>query len=238
MTNVKINEEYAQLAPKYSEMEFDELVESIRTSGQCYPIVVNKDYYILDGHHRYRACQKLGIEPKVEVRTSFSTILEEKLFVYDTNLIRRNLNDFQKAEMLYQKEKLLVEIAKANSLANLRKGKNNNNDGSNKYSPSRPNEPLGPVAIKVTQGSGQSASTYKRAKYIIENGTEHQKEILRSGKSKINTIYRQIQNEKKRQELIIINSKKSTTIDLPNSVRLLHGDFRETLKDILIIQLT
>jgi hypothetical protein len=156
-------------------------VESIRTNGQRYPIVVNRDYEILDGHHRYMACQKLGIEPKVEVRT-FSTALEEKLFVYDTNLIRRNLNDFQKAEMLYKKEKLLVEIARGNSLANLKKGTNN-------YSPTGPNEPLGAVAIKVTEGSGQS-STYKRAKYVIENGTEQQKQLLRSGKSEINTIYK------------------------------------------------
>ena len=67
--NIKINQGYSQLAPKYSEREFNDLVESIRTNGQRYPIVVNQYYEILDGHHRYMACQKLGIEPKVEIRT-------------------------------------------------------------------------------------------------------------------------------------------------------------------------
>jgi SAM-dependent methyltransferase len=221
--DIKINEEYTQLAPKYSEREFNDIVESIRTNGQRYAIVASmKTHEILDGHHRFKACQKLGIEPKVEFR-EFETPLDEKLFVYDTNYIRRNLNDFQKAEMLYQKEKLLVEVARANSLANLKKG--------NDYSPTRPNGPLGTVAVKVTQGSGQSPTTYKRAKYIIENGTECQKLVLRSGKSEINTIYKQIQNEKTRQELIK-NAKGNPTLELSDSCKLLHGDFREKLKDI------
>ena len=69
------------------------------------------------------ACQKLGIEPKVEIRTFLLRWMKNS--VYDINLVRRNLNDYQKAEMLYQKEKLLAEIARANSLANLKKGNNN-----------------------------------------------------------------------------------------------------------------
>jgi 16S rRNA G966 N2-methylase RsmD len=126
--------------------------------------------------------------------------------------------------MLYKKEKLLVEIARGNSLANLKKGTDN-------YSPTGPNEPLGAVAIKVTEGSGQSSTTYKRAKYVIENGTEQQKQLLRSGKSEINTIYKQIQNENKRQELIK-NAKENPILELPESCELLYGDFREKLKDI------
>jgi site-specific DNA-methyltransferase (adenine-specific) len=89
----------------------------------------------------------------------------------------------------------------------------------------------GTVADKVARAVGLKTATYKRAKYIIENGTEQQKQLLRSGKSEINTVYKQIQNEKTRQELIK-NAKENPTLKLPDSSELLYGDFRETLKDI------
>jgi ParB-like chromosome segregation protein Spo0J len=43
-------------------------------------IAVNKVNILLDGHHRYRACQALGIEPKIEVK-EFANPLDEKLLL-------------------------------------------------------------------------------------------------------------------------------------------------------------
>src|SRR4030095_10110584 len=68
---------------------------------------------ILDGHHRYKACQELGIEPKTIVR-EFNDKLEEQLFVIDCNLRRRQLNDFQKTELALKSKSILKEIAKKN----------------------------------------------------------------------------------------------------------------------------
>ncbi len=63
---------------------------------------------VLDGHHRYRACTELGIEPDFEVR-KFDDKLLEKKFVIEANLRRRHLNNFQLVELAVP----LLEIEKA-----------------------------------------------------------------------------------------------------------------------------
>ena len=85
---VKINPEYASLVSELSPEENESLKQSIKENGLHVPIVVNQNGIILDGHHRYKACQELGIEPKTLVR-EFKDKLEEQLFVIDCNLIRR-----------------------------------------------------------------------------------------------------------------------------------------------------
>jgi ParB-like chromosome segregation protein Spo0J len=105
---LKINPEYEALLPKLPKEEYEALKESIRKEGQHYPIVVNKDGIILDGHHRYRICGELGIEPKFEVK-DFENPLLEKKFVIESNLLRRQLTTFQRIEM----GKPLLEIEKA-----------------------------------------------------------------------------------------------------------------------------
>ena len=66
--SLRLNPEYDKLLPKMSEEEFAELKNSIQTEGQHYPIIVNEDLEVLDGHHRFRACTELGLEPDFEVR--------------------------------------------------------------------------------------------------------------------------------------------------------------------------
>ena len=60
---LRLNPQYHELLPKMSEEEFTELKISIQTEGQHYSIIVNEDLEVLDGHHRFRACNELRIEP-------------------------------------------------------------------------------------------------------------------------------------------------------------------------------
>ena len=106
--SLRLNPEYEKLLPKMSEEEFAELKASIQAEGQHYPIIVNEDLEILDGHHRYRACTELGVEPDFEVR-KFEDKLLEKKFVIEVNLRRRHLNNFQLVELAVP----LLEIEKA-----------------------------------------------------------------------------------------------------------------------------
>ena len=106
--SLRLNPEYEKLLPKMSEEEFSELKASIQAEGQHYPIIVNEDLEVLDGHHRYRACTELGIEPDFEVR-KFEDKLLEKKFVIEANLRRRHLNNFQLVELAVP----LLEIEKA-----------------------------------------------------------------------------------------------------------------------------
>jgi len=108
--NIRINPEYEAILPKLSSEEYEALKESIRKEGMHYPIIVNREGIILDGHHRFRICQELGLEPKVEVK-DFGNSLSEKVFVIKSNLLRRHLKDFQRAELTIK----LVEINKFNN---------------------------------------------------------------------------------------------------------------------------
>jgi ParB-like chromosome segregation protein Spo0J len=88
---ISINEEYQNLAPPYTEQDYQSLKQSIKERGQLIPITTNSGGVILDGHHRYRACQELGRECSFEEK-DFEAELVEKLFVIDSNLKRRHLN--------------------------------------------------------------------------------------------------------------------------------------------------
>jgi ParB/RepB/Spo0J family partition protein len=99
LEKVRINPEYASLVSELSPEEFESLKQSIKANGLYVPIIVNQDGIILDGHHRYKACQELGIEPKTIGRESKDK-LEEQLSVIECNLNRRQLNNFQRLRQL------------------------------------------------------------------------------------------------------------------------------------------
>ena len=125
--NVLIDEEYAGLVPALSEAIYNDLKRSIKENGLWQQIIINPKGIILDGHHRFRACQELGIEPNWIVKT-FDDDLHEKLFVIDCNLKRRHLNTFGRIELALTKKPIFEEIAKRNSLLNLKQNKSDTHD--------------------------------------------------------------------------------------------------------------
>ena len=60
----------------------------------------------------YRACNELGIKPKYYAM-EFKDSLEEKQFVIEFNLRRRQLNSFQRVEMGYTLEGMEKENARS-----------------------------------------------------------------------------------------------------------------------------
>jgi ParB-like chromosome segregation protein Spo0J len=113
---LKIIKEYQDLVPHQSKQEYHELIHSLKVNGfweHC-PIVISEEGIILDGRHHWWACQELGIEPKVIVK-SFNDKLQEKLFVIDCNHRgRRHLSIFQRIELQIDRKPILQEIAKKN----------------------------------------------------------------------------------------------------------------------------
>ena len=111
--NVKtrINNDYQKLIFPLPEMDYQELKRSIKENGLWQPLIINPKGIILDGHHRFKACQELGIEPNWIVKT-FDNDLHEKLFVIDCNLKRRHLNVFQRIELALKKKPIYEELAK------------------------------------------------------------------------------------------------------------------------------
>ena len=186
--SLRLNPEYDKLLPKMSEEEFVELKKSIQTEGQHYPIIVNEDLEVLDGHHRFRACTELGIEPDFEVR-KFDDKLLEKKFVIEANLRRRHLNNFQLVELAVP----LLEIEKALAKKRQSKGGKNGRDMQlGLASDDAEIEPKAKATEVVAKKVGVSTRTFERGKKIIEKASEDEKQKLRDGKTSISKVYQEI----------------------------------------------
>ena len=88
-----------QLLPPLSEEEYNALKEDIAKRGVLVPVEYDEDGNILDGHHRVKICEELGIKnwPSV-VRIGMSE--EEKTeHVLALNLDRRHLTQEQRAKL-------------------------------------------------------------------------------------------------------------------------------------------
>jgi ParB-like chromosome segregation protein Spo0J len=186
---IKINQEYSSLVPQLSEEEYESLKQSIKENGLWFPIVVNKDGVILDGHHRYKACQELGIkEPyKTVTKEDFPDKPHEKMFVIDCNLTRRHLNNFQRTELALISKSILEEIVKQNESHG---GKGDRNL-----------TPLGRVDEQIGQRAGVSRDTVRKVEKIAEKASEEVKQSLRAGKISINEAINKIHEEERYHEI-------------------------------------
>ena len=231
-TNLKINPEYSKLVNPLSNLEYQVLKNSISEKGLHLPIIVNQENVILDGHHRYKICKELAIEPIVEVKR-FDDLLDEKEFVIEINVKRRHLNTFQKSMQAYNLEEIEKEKAR---LRQIKLAGTRPNSNSNSTLPSFEGKVIndsekGKTADIVSKKVGISRGTYERAKKIIEEGTEDQKKRLEEGKSKINKEYEKLRKDRKRQEFLEqinnnIESKKDRN-ENDDNCKLFLGDLLE-----------
>jgi ParB-like chromosome segregation protein Spo0J len=205
---IRINPEYASLVSELSPEEFESLKQSIKANGLYVPIIVNQDGIILDGHHRYKACQELGIEPKTNVRESKDK-LEEQLFVIECNLNRRQLNNFQSTELALKSKPILEAIVKGNESLG---GKGDRNL-----------TPLARVDDRIGKLAGVSRDTVRKVEKILENKriSDKNKENLRLGKLSINEVYEMVEQDEEGQVLyqkycIAADELKKSAAELDN----------------------
>ena len=218
--SLRVNSEYDKLLPKMSDQEFAELKTSIKTEGQHYPIIVNENLEVLDGHHRLRACIELDVEPDFEVR-KFEDKLLEKKFVIEANLRRRHLNNFQLIELAVP----LLEIEKALAKKRQSNGGKRGRDiqlglASNDAEPSPKSKATDIVAKKI----GLSTRTIERGKKIMEKASEDEKRKLREGKTSISKVYQEVvtnESSKPQKEITKLFEKQESPRELKNKSELL-----------------
>jgi len=181
---LQINPEYEALLPKLPKEEYEALKHSIETEGQHYLITVNMDGIILDGHHRYKACLELGVEPKYEVKKFKNELLERK-FVIESNLLRRQLTTFQRIEMA----KPLIAIEKELAQRRILRGDPRENFSEGKT--------LEIVAEKI----GTNYTTLRQALWLVENAPEVELDKLRSDERAISNLYKEMKHAEQIEEL-------------------------------------
>ena len=241
-TSLSTSKEYLKLIPPLSEVEFDSLKRSIKEEGLHIPVIVNKQGIVLDGHHRFRACKELRIPLQFHTK-EFKDSLEEKGFVIEVNLRRRQLNGFQRVELGYSLEDIEKERAKRRmsfgghivGLANKKEDDDDNNEveqrGASIDATLEPCEEKGKVSKIIAKKIGVSTATYERGKKIIEKGTEDQRNSLRRDTVGITSVYNQIRRQEQKEDLIrqvqeAAASGSQHGKENASRVKLIHGDFQ------------
>jgi len=107
----------AFLIPAMSAEELARLTEDIAAHGLVEPIVLHEGQ-ILDGRHRYQACQTAGVEPHFTVFDGDDPVA----YVLSKNLHRRHLTSAQKAAIAVEALPLLEEQAKKRQIAGAQLG--------------------------------------------------------------------------------------------------------------------
>jgi hypothetical protein len=118
-------------------------------------------------------------------------------YVIVSNLKRRQLNDFQKAELAFKPEDIERQLAKriqieAGKIYGKGKDNTNNNNSISSIEDNLLNREKGRVVDTVSKKAGVSGGTYECAKKIIEQGSDKLKDSVRKGQTSINYVYKQI----------------------------------------------
>jgi hypothetical protein len=162
---ISLNKEYADLVPSQPEEEYEAMKESIKEHGLLNPLLINQNGVLLDGYHRHKACMELGISPAYKIINTKNEF-EEKLLVIDSNLKRRQLNNFQRVELALKSKPILEEIAKRNTTSNLPSVRNLT--VGDKGKDDRNLTPLGRVDEQIGKLAGVSRDTVEKVQGILE----------------------------------------------------------------------
>jgi ParB-like chromosome segregation protein Spo0J len=89
-----------QVMPPLQPEDFDALLGDIKARGVLVPVEYDEDGNILDGHHRVKACEQLGITEWPRFIRKGLTEDEKRAHARQLNLARRHLNRDQKRELI------------------------------------------------------------------------------------------------------------------------------------------
>ena len=189
----------------------------------------------MDGHHRYKIARELEIKEIPVIVENFASFLDELSFVVKVNALRRQLNDYQKAMVAFELEKIEGQKARQRQidLAGTRKSK----VGSQTLVPFGTEViTMGRAAEIAAKNVGISTRTYQRAKTIIEKGDDKIKEAVRSNKVSISKAEKDIRNKEVRKQRIAQLMQQSCSDDNnsfdTSRFKLFHGNFIEQQQNI------
>jgi len=180
--------EMEQLLPPLSGEQFSALENDILENGCYAPIIVNEDMVVIDGHNRFRICEKHGLPYRMLV-FSFADLLEAKQWALDTQKGRRNLDKWELGKIALRLKPDIEARAKANQSA-----------GGQAFRPSEATEeglttlsnlPSAPISTRkeLADTVGIGEVTMGKVMQIDEHAPPAVKDALDSGDLSINQGY-------------------------------------------------
>ena len=181
-----IDAEFQAIIPPLTSDEFAGLEASILSEG-CRDALILWGNIIIDGHNRYKICTAHSIPYKTKLM-DFANRKDAMLWMLQNQLARRNLNDFQRVEMVRKFEAVVK--------AQARERQGTRTDIKEIFSESeQARDTLGAMA-------GVSGKTYEHATAVLDNAPEEVINAVHNRELSINAAYRVITLPPEAQEEI------------------------------------
>jgi ParB-like chromosome segregation protein Spo0J len=177
----KIDNEIDDLFSNLPDWEYNELKKDIQHNGIRNPLVVTKNKTVICGHQRIRIAKELqlSIEKIPFLTKDFKNQKQLIEFAVNDNLLRRQLNKFQKGVIALKLLPYYEEAAKkrkisGTSVKNLTKG--------------------GRALEKIAEKVGISHVTLHKIRYIVNQANETQVKEVSNGDISISQCYELLKN--------------------------------------------
>jgi len=195
-----IDKEFRDLIPPLSKDEYNQLKENIRHEGwRENEAIITWNNIIIDGHHRNKICEELGIIPKY-IEKDFQNRDEVKIWMINNQKGRRNLTDGWKWELAQVKKDLLLEKGKEEQKKPW-KNLSSRNEGVLSTSDKTPSVQVEhntqkELAKELSWSKGKVAIADK----VWKKADEETKEKIKKGDLTFNKVYSEIRAKEKKEE--------------------------------------
>ena len=182
MQDLIIDKEFSDLLIPLTEDEREKLQMSLMADGCLDPLKV-WDGIIVDGHHRYEICREYGIDFRVQ-EMEFRDRDEALVWALENQLARRNLNNFQRAEVALRIKGIVAEKAKEKQLSALKKG----TEKPVLMKSTKREEPIH-TRKEIAKQADVSEDTVRKVEVILEKATPEVITRARTGEISVNRAY-------------------------------------------------
>ena len=223
--DLTVDPEFRDLIPPLNEEELKLLEESLVADGCESPLIVWNGV-IVDGHNRYAICRKHEIPFAIQEK-DFSSRDEAMLWMLRNQLGRRNLNNYQRVELVLKFEPLVKSAAEQRMMA----GK-----AANPVPTLAQGQTKGKTRDHLSEAAGVSHGTFAKAKKLVQSADEETKRELRAGKVTVNRAYTELLEKEHEGETKICErckqEKPLSAFSIPSNRRSFSSVCRDCEKEI------
>ena len=223
--DLTVDPEFRDLIPPLNEEELKLLEASLVADGCESPLIVWNGV-IVDGHNRYAICRKHEIPFAIQEK-NFSSRDDAMLWMLRNQLGRRNLNSYQRVELVLKFEPLVKNAAEQRMMA----GK-----AANPVPTLAQGQTKGKTRDHLSEAAGVSHGTFAKAKKLVQSADEETKRELRAGKVTVNRAYTELLEKEHEGETKICErckqEKPLSAFSIPSNRRSFSSVCRDCEKEI------
>jgi ParB-like chromosome segregation protein Spo0J len=217
----KIDPEFQALIPPLSKEEDIGLEVNLKENGCRHPLVVWNGL-LLDGHHRWRICKRLGIRYDIVELKECRTRNDAKIWIILNQFDRRNLSAAVRAKLALRLEPMIAARAKENQRLSEGAGGGKGYQKSGNLNTDR----------ELAKRAGLSHDTIHKMRVIEEKAPAEVKEKVLRGETSINREYQKLKAKKAKPE-----KKPKPRVELvPEGVPPLDGTGRSEVKWLQVVE--